>query len=187
MKEVAGSFGDVEIVAVATSAVREARNRDEFLVPARDAHRCAGRGDQRLRGSSPDPPRRAPGAARCSIGDLLVVDIGGGSTEFCVGSGEHVDRGAEHEARRDPSDAAVLLRHRRPPTTTDRCDRKAVKECRQVRPLRARRRSRTSSAVISRRWPSAARARRRRWPRWRWLGAARSRGSSTAPRSRPRS
>jgi exopolyphosphatase/guanosine-5'-triphosphate,3'-diphosphate pyrophosphatase len=36
MKQVAASFGNVDLAAVATSAVREASNRNEFLDRARD-------------------------------------------------------------------------------------------------------------------------------------------------------
>jgi exopolyphosphatase/guanosine-5'-triphosphate,3'-diphosphate pyrophosphatase len=129
MKQVAGSFGDVEIAAVATSAVREARNRDEFLVPARDeigvpVEVISGFEEARLihlgvLQALPVFDRR-----------LLVVDIGGGSTEFCIGKGEQII-----EARSMKLGAIRLTQRFFAGLTDDDHDglvsRKAVKECRK--------------------------------------------------------
>ncbi|MFW2334713.1 Ppx/GppA phosphatase family protein [Ilumatobacter sp.] len=128
MKEVAGSFGDVEIAAVATSAVREAHNRHEFLEPARDrvgvpVEVISGFEEARLihlgvLQALPVFDRR-----------LLVVDIGGGSTEFCVGAGDRVI-----EARSMKLGAIRLTQRFLADVAADdrdgSVDRKAVKECR---------------------------------------------------------
>jgi exopolyphosphatase/guanosine-5'-triphosphate,3'-diphosphate pyrophosphatase len=86
MAQVATSFGEVDLVAVATSAVREASNRDEFLDRARDevgieVEVISGFEEARLihlgvLHALPIFDRR-----------VLLVDIGGGSTEFVVGQG----------------------------------------------------------------------------------------------------
>ncbi|MFT6392739.1 MAG: exopolyphosphatase/guanosine-5'-triphosphate,3'-diphosphate pyrophosphatase [Ilumatobacter sp.] len=87
MKQVAGSFGEVEIAAVATSAVREATNKNEFLDRARDelgieVEVISGFEEARLihlgvLQALPVFDRRH-----------LIIDIGGGSTEFLVGEGD---------------------------------------------------------------------------------------------------
>jgi exopolyphosphatase/guanosine-5'-triphosphate,3'-diphosphate pyrophosphatase len=87
MKEVAGSFGEVEIAAVATSAVREATNKHAFLDRARDelgieVEVISGFEEARLihlgvLQALPVFDRRH-----------LIIDIGGGSTEFLVGEGD---------------------------------------------------------------------------------------------------
>lgn len=129
MKEVAGSFGDVEIAAVATSAVREARNRQDFLRPARDevgvpVEVISGFEEARLihlgvLQALPVYDRR-----------LLVVDIGGGSTEFCVGKGNQVIEARSMKL------GAIRLTQRFFGTITEAGDdgsvsRKAVKDCRK--------------------------------------------------------
>ncbi len=86
MSKVAESFGDVELVAVATSAVREATNKADFIDRARDevgieVEVISGFEEARLihlgvLQALPVFDRR-----------LLVIDIGGGSTEFLVGQG----------------------------------------------------------------------------------------------------
>ena len=129
MKQVAGSFGEVEIAAVATSAVREARNRDDFLVRANDevgvpVEVISGFEEARLihlgvLQALPVFDRR-----------LLVVDIGGGSTELCIGKGEQVI-----EARSMKLGAIRLTQRFFAGLTDDDHDglvsRKAVKECRK--------------------------------------------------------
>jgi exopolyphosphatase/guanosine-5'-triphosphate,3'-diphosphate pyrophosphatase len=129
MKEVAGSFGAVDIAAVATSAVREAHNRDDFLEPARaeigvPVEVISGFEEARLihlgvLQALPVFDRR-----------LLVVDIGGGSTEFCVGKGHEV-----LEARSMKLGAIRLTQRFFADITDDETDgsvsRKAVKECRK--------------------------------------------------------
>jgi exopolyphosphatase/guanosine-5'-triphosphate,3'-diphosphate pyrophosphatase len=129
MKEVAGSFGDVEIAAVATSAVREARNRHEFLDRARDevgvpVEVISGFEEARLihlgvLQALPVFDRR-----------LLMVDIGGGSTEFCVGKGEQIIEARSMKL------GAIRLTQRFFAGVTDAdhdgaVGRKAVKECRR--------------------------------------------------------
>lgn len=88
MVEVATSFG-AEITAVATSAVREAENRDEFVTRVRNElglpiEVISGYEEARLIHHGvihavPLSDRRA-----------LIVDIGGGSTEFIVGEGSEL-------------------------------------------------------------------------------------------------
>ncbi len=84
MAQVATSFGNVELVAVATSAVREAANRDDFLRPARDdigVHVEVISGFEEARLIHLGVLQALP------VFDqrILVVDIGGGSTELVVG------------------------------------------------------------------------------------------------------
>ena len=86
MAKVAASFGEVQLVAVATSAVREATNKADFIDRARDevgieVEVISGFEEARLihlgvLQALPVFDRR-----------LLVIDIGGGSTEFLVGQG----------------------------------------------------------------------------------------------------
>ena len=129
MKEVAGSFGDVEIAAVATSAVREARNRDDFLDRARDE---VGVSVEVISGFEEARLIHLGVLQALPVFDkrLLVVDIGGGSTEFCVGKGEQVI-----EARSMKLGAIRLTqRFFAGVTDTDHdgaVGRKAVKECRK--------------------------------------------------------
>jgi exopolyphosphatase/guanosine-5'-triphosphate,3'-diphosphate pyrophosphatase len=85
---IADSFG-ATIAAVGTSALREARNRDEFLTRARDEV-----------GVHVDVVSGVEEARLIHLGVLqtlpvfdelvVVVDIGGGSTEFVVGEGTDV-------------------------------------------------------------------------------------------------
>lgn len=89
LREVAGSFGEVEFVAVATSAVREAANRAVFIERARtevgvDVEVITGYEEARL--------IHLGVLQALPVFDhrLLVVDIGGGSTEFCIGKGDQV-------------------------------------------------------------------------------------------------
>jgi len=127
MKKVAGSFGDVEIAAVATSAVREAGNRNDFLDPARNrvgvpVEVISGFEEARLihlgvLQALPVYDRR-----------LLVVDIGGGSTELCIGAGDRVI-----EARSMKLGAIRLTQRFFPGLAADHrdgsVDQTAVKEC----------------------------------------------------------
>lgn len=79
------------IRAIATSAVRDAGNRDVFLAAVRD--RCGlpvevVTGDQEAElifyGVTSDPAFAG--------GDLLVMDVGGGSVEFICGRAGHIER-----------------------------------------------------------------------------------------------
>jgi exopolyphosphatase/guanosine-5'-triphosphate,3'-diphosphate pyrophosphatase len=83
--EIIERLGATRVRATATSAARDARNRDEFFDPATEA----------LRGVRPDLLSGEEEAALSFLGataglheptPYLVVDVGGGSTEFVVGS-----------------------------------------------------------------------------------------------------
>nr|WP_245241075.1 Ppx/GppA phosphatase family protein [Streptomyces spiramenti] len=72
---------------VATSASRDAENRDEFTAGVRDLLGVTPEvvtGDEEARLSFTGATRGLPGDGRG--GDSLVVDIGGGSTEFVLGA-----------------------------------------------------------------------------------------------------
>lgn len=88
LSDMATASGATEIVAVATSATREAANRTEFLEKLKrqaglDVHAISGREEARLiylgvsRGENMDDKTG------------LFIDIGGGSTELIVGTQEH--------------------------------------------------------------------------------------------------
>ncbi len=89
MKQVAGSFGDVDLVAVATSAVREATNKDVFLDRAREE---VGIEVEVISGFEEARLIHLGVLAALPVFDkrVLLVDIGGGSTEFLIGDGEQV-------------------------------------------------------------------------------------------------
>ncbi len=87
MAAVASSFGEVDLVAVATSAVREATNKNDFLDRARDeldieVEVISGFEEARL--------IHVGVLLALPVFDkrLVLVDIGGGSTEFLVGQGD---------------------------------------------------------------------------------------------------
>lgn len=86
MAKVAKSFGDVELVAVATSAVREATNKHEFIDRARDE---VGVDVEVISGFEEARLIHLGVLQALPVFDqrLLVIDIGGGSTEFLVGEG----------------------------------------------------------------------------------------------------
>lgn len=86
MAKVAQSFGEVELVAVATSAVREATNKHEFLDRARDE---VGVEVEVISGFEEARLIHLGVLQALPVFDkrLLVIDIGGGSTEFLVGEG----------------------------------------------------------------------------------------------------
>ncbi len=89
MKQVAGSFGEVDLVVVATSAVREATNKDEFLLRARDE---VGVEVEVISGFEEARLIHLGVLAALPVYDnrVLLVDIGGGSTEFLIGVGDQV-------------------------------------------------------------------------------------------------
>lgn len=104
--------GATATTAVLTSAVRDATNGAEFLARVRDDFGLEARtidGDEEARltylGATSERPADAPGP-------IVVVDIGGGSTEFVVGDGAdllfHVStqagvvRQGERHVRHDP-------------------------------------------------------------------------------------
>lgn len=86
MAQVATSFGDVDLIAVATSAVREAANRDDFLDRARQ---LTGIEIEVISGFEEARLIHLGVLQALPVFDqrLLLVDIGGGSTEFLVGQG----------------------------------------------------------------------------------------------------
>jgi exopolyphosphatase/guanosine-5'-triphosphate,3'-diphosphate pyrophosphatase len=82
--ELAKTFGVLQPRVIATSAVREAKNRDELLAAIRQA--CAlevevisgaTEADLAFRGVTSDP--------RFAGHSLLILDVGGGSSEFILG------------------------------------------------------------------------------------------------------
>ncbi|MCP5025066.1 MAG: Ppx/GppA family phosphatase [Actinomycetia bacterium] len=87
-REVAEAYG-ADISAVATSAVREAENRDEFLGRARDE---AGVEIEVISGAEEARLIHLGVLQALPVFDrrILVVDIGGGSTELVVGEGREV-------------------------------------------------------------------------------------------------
>ena len=110
-------LGAQEIIAVATSAVRDADNRDEFVqnVKTRTGLEplvISGEEEARLTfmGACSDPELRSR--------KLILVDVGGGSSEFIVGQGGEVEerfsidtgcvRLTEEFINSDPIDRAEL-------------------------------------------------------------------------------
>lgn len=87
MTEVAKSFGAVDLSAVATSAVREAENQQEFLDLAREV---AGVEVEVISGFEEARLIHLGVLQALAVFDrrLLLIDIGGGSTELLVGKGE---------------------------------------------------------------------------------------------------
>jgi len=83
-KEKAVQFGAQEMIAIATSAVRDAGNREEFLKAAKqhtdiDIMVISGEleADLGITGVASDDQNE--------VGSILVIDIGGGSTELVLG------------------------------------------------------------------------------------------------------
>ncbi|HXE99672.1 MAG TPA: Ppx/GppA phosphatase family protein [Solirubrobacterales bacterium] len=110
------SLGVERVKAIATSAVRDAANSGAFMAELRerfglDAHILTGDEEARLvyQGATAERPPSS---------NTLVVDIGGGSTELVVGSGNAVGfytslqagtvRHTERYLRSDPPDAGEL-------------------------------------------------------------------------------
>ena len=88
--DLARSFKAVEVASVATSAVREARNREEFLAEtARETGLALrvidGREEARL------TLLGVRHGLRLGLRRILVMDIGGGSTEFVLATGEAIE------------------------------------------------------------------------------------------------
>ena len=79
-------------LAVATSAVRDAANRDDFLarVAASGFEPRLLPGEQEAAATFAGVVSRAPGAAPVSADGTLVVDVGGGSTELVLGAHDAV-------------------------------------------------------------------------------------------------
>ncbi|MEZ5229509.1 MAG: Ppx/GppA phosphatase family protein [Acidimicrobiales bacterium] len=89
MNEVAQSFGAVDLVAVATSAVREASNGNEFIERARTE---AGVNVEVIAGTEEARLIHLGVLQALPVFDrrLILADIGGGSTELLVGEGGEV-------------------------------------------------------------------------------------------------
>ena len=87
-REVLDKLGVERVRTTATSAVRDAANREDFLVPAKE---ILGTAPEVLTGE--EEGRLTFLGATTGLTDpapYLVVDIGGGSTEFTVGTREQV-------------------------------------------------------------------------------------------------
>jgi exopolyphosphatase / guanosine-5'-triphosphate,3'-diphosphate pyrophosphatase len=80
------------LVAVATSAVRDAANRDDFLarVTAAGFEPRLLTGEQEAATTFAGVRSRVPGGQAVSAEGTLVVDVGGGSTELVLGSADGV-------------------------------------------------------------------------------------------------
>ena len=80
------------LLAVATSAVRDASNRDDFLarVAATGFEPRVLSGEQEAAATFAGVCSRAPGGQAVSADGTLVVDVGGGSTELVLGAAEGV-------------------------------------------------------------------------------------------------
>jgi exopolyphosphatase/guanosine-5'-triphosphate,3'-diphosphate pyrophosphatase len=80
------------LLAVATSAVRDAANRDDFLarVKASGFEPLLLAGEQEAATTFAGVCSRAPGGESVSADGTLVVDVGGGSTELVLGASEGV-------------------------------------------------------------------------------------------------
>jgi len=110
------SLGADRVVAIATSAVRDAQNADAFLAELRERFAL----DSRILDGEEEARLTYRGAC-CERGDVdgtLVVDIGGGSSELIVGSRPEVIfwaslqvgtvRHTERHLTSDPPEAAQL-------------------------------------------------------------------------------
>jgi exopolyphosphatase / guanosine-5'-triphosphate,3'-diphosphate pyrophosphatase len=83
-----GEAGAEKVAAIATSAVRDASNGEAFIAELRERFAISARvldGDEEARltylGATAERPPTVP---------TLIVDIGGGSTELVVGTGEQI-------------------------------------------------------------------------------------------------
>jgi exopolyphosphatase/guanosine-5'-triphosphate,3'-diphosphate pyrophosphatase len=90
--ERAQALGAVRLLAVATSAVRDASNRGEFLarVAATGFEPCLLTGEQEAATTFAGVRSRAPGEPGTSADGTLVIDVGGGSTELVLGGPDGV-------------------------------------------------------------------------------------------------
>jgi exopolyphosphatase / guanosine-5'-triphosphate,3'-diphosphate pyrophosphatase len=110
------ALGAERVIAIATSAVRDARNADAFVAELRERFAL----DSRILDGEEEARLTYGGAIsrREPSDDTLVVDIGGGSTELIVGSGPAVTsssslqcgtvRHTERYLRDDPPGTAQL-------------------------------------------------------------------------------
>lgn len=81
-KRIAGSMGITEIKGIATSAVRDAENRDEFIETIRET---VGMDIKVISGEEEAELGFLGASSELHEGSALVIDIGGGSTEFIYG------------------------------------------------------------------------------------------------------
>ncbi|HEY3615081.1 MAG TPA: Ppx/GppA phosphatase family protein [Gaiellales bacterium] len=88
----ARELGAERMLAVATSAVRDAANRDDFLarVAATGFEPRLLSGEQEAATTFAGVSSRAPGEAGASADGTLVIDVGGGSTELVLGGPDGV-------------------------------------------------------------------------------------------------
>ena len=86
--ERAHALGAERMLAVATSAVRDASNRDDFLarVAATGFEPRLLTGEEEAAATFAGVCSRAPGEEPRSLDGTLVVDVGGGSTELVLGA-----------------------------------------------------------------------------------------------------
>lgn len=78
----AQSYGASEIIAIATSAVRDAENRDEFIGMIKDKTGI----DVKVISGDEEARLDFAGASQIIGGTGIVIDIGGGSTEIILGN-----------------------------------------------------------------------------------------------------
>ena len=90
--ERARALGAERMLAVATSAVRDAANREDFLarVAATGFEPRLLAGEEEAATTFAGVCSRAPGGESVSADGTLVVDVGGGSTELVLGAAEGV-------------------------------------------------------------------------------------------------
>ena len=108
-RRMAESHGVDEIIAAATSAVREADERRR--VPRGRSARRSASGARVISGTEEARLIHMAAVYGVDIGRrrAVVIDIGGGSIEITLGTGRALRTGAQLQARRDPADRA--LRH----------------------------------------------------------------------------
>jgi exopolyphosphatase/guanosine-5'-triphosphate,3'-diphosphate pyrophosphatase len=88
-KEKADRFGAQEIIAIATSAVRDAENREEFINAAKQ---CTNINVMVIAGElEADLGITGVASDYKTVGNILVIDIGGGSTELVLGNEQGIN------------------------------------------------------------------------------------------------
>ena len=118
------------LLAVATSAVRDASNRDDFLarVAASGFEPRLLSGEQEAATTFAGVCSRAPGGEAVSADGTLVVDVGGGSTELVLGDGRRRRLVALAAGRLRAHDRAILGEGvaAKAPSRLRRCRRRAA-------------------------------------------------------------